>query len=122
MRTNILLATMALSIPAIANAQATFDETRLNVAYPALAAGQNRDAIAQILADKSLDAEDPSRLINLGSAYARIGRADLAEQMFRAAIESDIRYDLELADGTVMDSRAAAKLALSGLSKVYAAR
>lgn len=122
MRSSFILATAALLAPATVAAEPAFDQASLNVAYPALAAGQNRDAIAQILADKSIDADDPSRLINLGAAYARIGRADLAETMFKAAIRSDVRYDLELADGTMMDSRAAARLALSRLNKVYASR
>lgn len=118
-----IVAAGATLIPAVGGAtEPLFDPVTLNVAYPALSAGQNRDAIAQILADKTIDASDPSRLINLGSAYARIGRADLAETMFRAAIRSDIRYDLELADGTMMDSRAAARLALSRLNRTYAAR
>ena len=117
-----LFSALALASPTLANEAPVFEPTTLNVAYPALAAGQNRAAIAQILADKSVAANDPSRLINLGSAYARIGRTDLAEAMFRAAIRSDIRYDLELANGTMMDSRMAARLALAGLSRSYATR
>lgn len=122
MRGRLALGLALLLVPASVMAQSGFDPVSLDVAYPALAAGQNRDAINQLLADKSIDANDPSRLINLGAAYARIGRADLAETMFRAAIKSDIRYDLELADGSMMDSRLAARLALSRLNKVYAAR
>ena len=36
--------------------------------------------------------------------------------MFKAAILSDKRYDLELADGSWVDSRVAARMALAGLN------
>jgi Flp pilus assembly protein TadD len=84
---------------------------RIDVGYEELAAGRPEAAIARIKANKSLDSRDPSALINLGSAHARLGQADVARSYFRAAIASTTRYDLELASGKWMDSRRAAQLA-----------
>ena len=61
------------------------------------------------------DPDDPALLINLGAAYARKGDAARAAGAFQAAIDSDTRYDLELADGTWVDSRQAARRALETL-------
>ena len=60
---------------------------------------------------------DPSRLINLGTAYARLGRTADAAAAYDAAIGSPIRYDVELASGRYMDSRWAARTALANLSQ-----
>jgi tetratricopeptide (TPR) repeat protein len=54
-------------------------------------------------------------LINAGTAYARLGQLDKARQAFRAAVQSNNRYELELADGRKMDSREAARLAIGRL-------
>jgi len=67
--------------------------------------------------ETTLDARDPSRLINLGTAYARLGRTAEAARAYDAAIGSPIRYDLELASGRYMDSRWAARTALANLEK-----
>ncbi len=49
------------------------------------------------------------------STHKRLGQAAKAQASSRAAISSDSRYDLELADGSWMDSRRAARLALRQL-------
>ena len=64
---------------------------------------------------QALAADHPATLINMGTAYARQGRADLAADMFRAALASDQRYELQLADGRWVDSRDAARMALTRL-------
>ena len=83
-----------------------------DVAYETLASGEARQAITNL--EMLLDANpgDPALLINLGSAHAELGEADRAEQYYRAAADSDIRYQLELADGSWVDSRRAARTAL----------
>ena len=60
--------------------------------------------------------DDPAALINLGTANARLGRPDAALDHYRAALVSRQRYDLELADGRWVDSRAAARLAIKMLN------
>ena len=88
----------------------------LSVAYEELKAGQNALAVDK-LTHSDIDARDPSRLINLGTAYARLGKTADAQTAYKAAITSDIRYDVELANGTYMDSRWAARTALSHLNQ-----
>ena len=80
--------------------------------YQALSAGRPDLAIARISADPVMSASDPAALINLGTAYARTGDHAAALARYQAALTSRDRYDLELADGRWLDSRAAARLAI----------
>jgi pentatricopeptide repeat protein len=113
----------ALAAPAFAeDVNASLETRAVPVAYAELAAGQNQNAVDQILADHSVAINDPSRLLNLGTAYARLGQIDKAEAMFRAAMRSDIRYNVELGNGQMIDSYEAARVALSRLDRRIAAR
>ena len=118
----ILLATIAIAFASPAAAQSIVvvtapqaDETILPVAYAELKAGDNQAAIAKLTGETTLDARDPSRLINLGTAYARLGRTSDAAAAYNAAIDSPVRYDLELASGRYVDSRWAARTARANL-------
>lgn len=91
-------------------------ENILPVAYAELKAGENRAAVEKLTGATTLDARDPARLINLGTAYARLGRTAEAAAAYDNAIGSPIRYDLELADGRYVDSRWAARTALANLA------
>lgn len=97
---------------------------RVDVAYEELAKGQPNAAIERIRANKELEANDPAALINLGAAYAMLGETQKAEECYRAAIASEARYDLQLADGTWMDSRRLARKAIRALARreAFAAR
>lgn len=119
----ILLPLVALALSSPAAAQSIIvvtgpqaDSNVLPVAYAELKAGDNRAAVAKLTGETSVDARDPSRLINLGTAYARLGRTDDATAAYTAAIDSPIRYDLELASGRYVDSRWAARTALANMS------
>lgn len=87
------------------------DRDRIDVGYVELMEGRPADAIERIRANTLLEAEDPAALINLGTASARLGRKREALGYFQSAIVSRVRYDLELADGTWLDSRRAARVA-----------
>ncbi|PAL20508.1 hypothetical protein [Sphingopyxis sp. GW247-27LB] len=119
----ILLPLVALAFASPAAAQSIVvvtapqtDETVLPVAFAELRAGENQAAVEKLTGETRLDARDPSRLINLGTAYARLGRTADAKAAYEAAAASPIRYDLELANGDYMDSRWAARTALSNLA------
>lgn len=113
----LILAVVALSTSAVAESGSMGQLTAVDAAYQQLAAGQTLQAVAR-LRDAEKDASaDPSRLINLGTAYARLGRVDDAMRVYKAAASSDERYDIELADGTVMDSHAVARLAMKRLAE-----
>lgn len=89
--------------------------TERDVAFEQLANGEIQQAIARLEAARAQNPDDPALLINLGSAYAQAGNREKAAEYYRAAIESDERYRLELADGDWIDSRYAARMALSAL-------
>lgn len=119
----ILLPLIALAVASPAAAQSIVvvtapraDSDVLPVAYAELKAGDNSAAIARLTGETTLDARDPSRLINLGTAYARLGRTDDAAAAYSAAVDSPIRYDVELANGRYVDSRWAARTALGNLN------
>jgi Flp pilus assembly protein TadD len=121
MKISGVLITLALASPVAA--QEHFGRSNaetLPVAYAELSSGKTEAAISALAAPHGVAADDPSRLINLGSALARKGRYVEADAIYRAAIASDIRYELELANGQWMDSREAAKLALSRLNRSVA--
>lgn len=86
-----------------------------DVAYDSLAAGEAREAVASLEALRAENPGDPALLINLGSAYAQLGDVARAEVCFREAADSETRYQLELADGSWVDSRRAAQTALRQL-------
>lgn len=88
----------------------------VSVAYEELKAGQNQVAVDK-LTHSTIERDDPSRLINLGTAYARLGRQAEARTAYQSAIASPVRYDVELAGGTYMDSRWAARTALANLDQ-----
>ena len=87
------------------------------VAYEAMATGHADDAIRAIEAQLAKNPDDPALLINLGAAYAKRGDATRAAQAYQAAIDSDTRYELELADGSWTDSRQAARRGLETLQR-----
>lgn len=93
-----------------------------SLGYDALMAGQNDMALAQLEAARDVDADDPARLINLGQAYARVGRTGDAARMFIAAMQSRRSFDLLLANGEVMNSRDAARMAFDNLNDRIASR
>jgi tetratricopeptide (TPR) repeat protein len=90
---------------------------RTDVAYEALAEGRTDAAIAQLRAKAG---DDPAALINLGAAYARKGMRQEALDSYRAAMTSNREYELQLADGTWMNSRQAARVAAARLERAGA--
>jgi Flp pilus assembly protein TadD len=112
----IALALTAAFIAAPAFAE-TAEPDRVDVAFEALAEGRTAEAVVQLQQSGGDKTEDPAVLINLGTAYARQGRIEEARQMFEAAMASSDRYDLELADGSWVDSRVAARMALANLTE-----
>tara|TARA_R110002167_G_scaffold311209_1_gene516102 strand:- start:893 stop:1252 length:360 start_codon:yes stop_codon:yes gene_type:complete len=86
-----------------------------DVAYQELSQGRSEAALRKLESSSAVEAGDPAALINLGSAYASAGRTDKAIAAYRAAIATQDRYSLELADGSWVDSRLAARTALKNL-------
>ena len=120
MLVSILAASAAMAQPADQVATARTNVDHVDVAYEELMKDRNREAVEQILASGLDDQGDPAALINLGTAYARLGDAEKARACFKAAANSDTRYMLELSDGRWMDSRRAARKAAQALTNAEA--
>ncbi len=88
---------------------------RRDVAFAEIATGQADRAITRLEQLLVQQPDDPALLINLGAAL--LGRGDLARaaEAYRRAAASPDRYPLELADGSWLDSRTAARRALRAL-------
>ncbi|MEE4454132.1 hypothetical protein [Novosphingobium resinovorum] len=101
---------MGQSSLSLATAEPAYRAT--DVAYAELAAGRTQEAVAKLEANGAAKSDDPATLINLGAAYARAGMSAKALSAYRAAVSTSVRYDLQLADGSWVDSRFAARRAL----------
>jgi hypothetical protein len=93
-----------------------------SIGYEALMRGDNERAVFQIMANEQVSSGDPAKLLNLGRAYARMGHTDEAAKMFKAVFESRDSVDLVLADGSVMNSKVAARKAYASLQRRVATR
>ncbi len=120
MSLTVLAATLLLSQSAVTAAPATPLNDRIDVAYTELSTGNAEAAVHKLESGNAAKSEDPATLINLGAAYAANGQTEKALATYRAAVASSDRYDLQLADGTWVDSRAAARLALNNLLRTTA--
>jgi len=108
MKKSLLALAALIATPAFAQDIVVSPERSL-AGYELLAEGRNAQAIDLLRGETS----EPSRLINLGTAHARLGQRNEAAAAYRLAMFSDNRYDVELASGRTMDSRAAARTALT---------
>lgn len=113
MTATMLLAGMLLSQSATLTEPLAGTVEKSDVAYEAMAQGRTDQAIEQLRTKAN---NDPAALINLGTAYARKGMRQEAMDSFNAAMAAD-RYELQLADGSWMDSRLAARIAAARLEK-----
>jgi Flp pilus assembly protein TadD len=121
MRINGRIASFGLAIavaaPAVAQPHYEIGYDRGSLAFEALMANDNQRALEQLAKDRSVPNTDPAKLINIGSAYARLGDFDRAEEAYVAALNCKDEMDLLLADGREMNSRKVAKLALKKLEQ-----
>ncbi len=111
-----VLAALVLAMPAAAQAptEIGYKAGALGVSY--MMQGDYDGAEAALNRLDGVSAHDPARLINLGTAYANMGRAADAERAYLAAARAP-QDELILADGTVRNSREIAK---DGLRRVRA--
>lgn len=116
MLTTIILAPLMLAQPVTDHMVQQERETR-EVAYQQIADGEFSAALEQLELALAEDPSDPATLINLGSVHQQIGNREQAELFYRAALESETRYDMELAGGRWLDSRRVASLALQTLER-----
>ena len=104
----------ATQAPVAATAPEFQSDPSADAAYSELAAGRTAEAIARIQ-EAQENGSTPAQLINLGTAYAQQGQLDKARAAYRAAIAADDTVFLETANGTWIESRTLARMALDRL-------
>ncbi len=104
----------ATQAPVAATAPEFQPDPSADAAYSELAAGRTAEAIARIQ-EAQENGSTPAQLINLGTAYAQQGQLDKARAAYRAAIAADDTVFLETANGTWIESRTLARMALNRL-------
>ncbi|BBF70120.1 MULTISPECIES: tetratricopeptide repeat protein [Sphingomonadaceae] len=92
-----------------------------SLAAKALASGRFDAALRKLQPMQVYGENDPARLINLGNAYAGVGRMAQAREAYRSARFAP-ETTLVLANGTEESSRSVALRALSRLNPSYAMR
>ncbi|MDR7101932.1 hypothetical protein [Croceicoccus sp. BE223] len=111
----VILAAALAAQPAIPAADTASNVENVDVAYTELVDGRDAEALHKLEQSALVQAGDPAALINLGTAYARAGEEAKARASFAAAMASRDRYVLELADGTWVESKVAARMASAAL-------
>ena len=118
----LIAGTMGTAVHAAPSMTGEISYPKESIGYEALMRGDNERAVFQIMANEQVSSGDPAKLLNLGSAYARMGHTDEAAKMFKAVLESRDSVDLVLADGSVMNSKVAARKAYASLQRRVATR
>lgn len=115
------LAGLSLAIM-VTPVQAASGDPELQKVATAIAAGNYVGAEAMIAKLSREGRIDGAMLINLGNAYAGMGRRADAEIAYQAAINADPDMELDLADGSVRSVREVASDGLRFLGVSYAGR
>ena len=127
----LALSAACLAIPAAA--QSTGPQTsnpaageigyaRGTLGFDAIVAGDLRTAESQIENARTVAANDPARLLNLGYIHMRTGRTQSAQRLFETVRDQREGVTLQLATGEVIDSRDVARRALARMNPVFANR
>lgn len=114
------VALLAIAVPAVA-APAEIDYPRHSLGYAAMMKRDYVTAERQLRAPADVEADDPARLINLGSLLIRTGRQAEGTDLIERARKSE-DTELILSDGRTMWSREVARRALATVTASYAAR
>lgn len=95
---------------------------RGSLGFDAIVAGDLTTAERQIENARTVAANDPARLLNLGYIHMRTGRLQSAQRLFESVRDQRESVALHLANGEVADSRAIARRALARINPVLANR
>jgi len=119
----LILSSAAFSLAMIATpAGAVSPDENLQKIAQAIEAGNYVSAEQQIARLSERGDVDAAVLINLGNAYAGMGRRADAELAYKAAMRADPTMELEMADGSVRSVREVASDGLRLMGVSYAQR
>jgi Tfp pilus assembly protein PilF len=124
-RTGLAACLIAASVAAPAAADSLGREVgyaRTALGYEALMRADFSTAEAQLEARRGVAASDPARLLNLAHVHWRTGRLASARALFESVRDHRRHFDVELADGSVRDSREVARIALERMNQTVAMR
>jgi Tfp pilus assembly protein PilF len=111
----------ALAAPAAANAtEREIGYSRTALGYEALMRQDYSAAEAQLEARRGVATNDPARLLNLAHVHWRTGRIASARALFEQVRSHRRHFAVELADGSVRDSREVAHMALERMGETIA--
>jgi len=118
-RSGLIVAALAMglgSAPAMAQNASEIGYKQGALGVSSMLAGDYANAAAQLNSLDGVTATDPARLLNLGAAYAGMGRYADAHAAYEKAFWAK-PVDLTLADGSIRSSRS---LAREGLRRIEA--
>ena len=123
-----LMAVLGMAVVSIASATASAADEVVVVGVPdgglaaaSLMSSDYESAARRLATPRPDEANDPARLINLGNAYAGLGRMRDAQRAYRSARFAP-EVTLALANGEEDSSRDIARRALGRLEASYAMR
>ena len=116
----MLIAALALTLGASAQLDSPAIEvvqTSGDLAVAPLLARRHDEAIAVLEQSRIKAPHDPAVLINLGVAYAQIGKDDAARALFSEARTKRAAFDVATSDGRVTDPGLVARRAIRMLAQ-----
>jgi Tfp pilus assembly protein PilF len=125
LRSGIILSILAsaLATQAVASgSQREIGYARGALGYEALMRADLSVAEAQLEARRGVAANDPARLLNLALVHWRTGRIASARALFETVRLHRRHFEVELADGSVRDSREVARIALERMNQTIVMR
>lgn len=105
----------ATQAPGATTAAELQSQPATDAAYSELASGRADEAVQRIESARADGTVTAAQLLNLGTAYAQLGRIDEARSAYRAVIAANEDMYLETSEGDWVESRTLARIALARL-------
>lgn len=118
----ILAAALAAPAAASDRPEREIGYARTALGYEALMRADYTTAESQLEARRSISINDPARLLNLAHVHWRTGRVASARAMYESVRDHRRHFAVEMADGSVRDSREVARMALDRMTETIALR
>jgi Tfp pilus assembly protein PilF len=118
----ILAAALAAPVAASERTEREIGYARTALGFEALMRADFTTAESQLEATRGIRANDPARLLNLAHVHWQTGRIASARAMYESVRDHRRHFAVELADGSIRDSREVARMALERMTETIAIR